>query len=42
MNFQFVLDSAIYVYTQDCPTGVIPFAQFQEKEGVSYVIPQES
>ena len=41
MNFQFVLDSAIYVYTQDCPTGVIPFAQFQEKEGVSYVILQE-
>lgn len=41
MDYQFVLHPEIYVYTQTCPTGVIPFAQFYEKEGLSYVIPQD-
>jgi hypothetical protein len=40
MDDQFVLDPVIYVYTQECPKGVIPLAQFYEKEGFSYVIPQ--
>ena len=41
MDYQFVLHPAIYVYTQNCPAGLIPFAQFKEEEGLSYVIPQE-
>ena len=41
MDDQFVLDPVIYVYTQDCP-GIVPLAQFYEKEGLSYVIPQEN
>jgi len=41
MDYQFVLHPAIYVYTQDCPAGLIPFTQFKEEEGLSYVIPQD-
>ena len=41
MDYKFVLHPTVYVYTQGCPAGVIPFAQFKEKEGLSYVIPQE-
>jgi hypothetical protein len=40
MDNNFVLDPDIYVYAQDCPKGVIPLAQFYEKEGFSYVSPQ--
>lgn len=41
MDYKFVLHPTVYVYTQDCPTGILPFAQFKEEEGLSYVIPQE-
>ena len=42
MDDQFVLDPVIYVYTQDCPAGIVPLAQFYENEGMSYVIAQEN
>ena len=41
INYSFVLLPQIYVYTWTCPTGVVPFAQFNEKEGLSYIIPQD-
>lgn len=41
MDYKFVLHPTVYVYTQDCPSGVLPLSQFKEEEGLSYVIPQE-
>lgn len=40
IKYSFVLLPQIYVYTWTCPNGVVPFAQFNEKEGLSYIIPQ--
>ncbi len=41
MDCKFVLHSSVYVYTQDCPAGITPFAQFSEKEGTTYILRQK-